>query len=301
MGLLLGELAAIVTAVCWSVTPIIFTFVGRAIGARALNLARLLLALIFLLIAHTIFFGDPIPRHVSPTAWGWLSLSGVLGLVVGDTMMYKSYLFIGPRKTILIISTSPIFSAIIAWIFLGEKLGLMQVAGILITVAGVLWVVSRQPETRRDSESQGIYLRGVLISVGAALAMAVSLVLAKTGMRQQVTVLSVTVIRMLSAAVFFWFFSAFRGQVTVAMHALIKRETSVKLLVGSLIGPFAGVLLSMTAIHFAPVGVASALMATSPVLLIPLSRRFLGDRSGTHGVAGTIIAVAGVVLLLTSG
>jgi drug/metabolite transporter (DMT)-like permease len=66
--------------------------------------------------------------------------------------------------------------------------------------------------------------------------------------------------------------------------------------VGSVFGPFLGVTFSLVALANAPVGVASTLMAVTPVFLLPVSR-LTGERPTWQAYVGTALTVAGVAAL----
>jgi len=298
LSLPIGEMAALATAICWSITPVLFTLAGQKIGAINVNRVRILLALLFMLITHWLLFNTPLPSGISLENLVLLCLSGIIGLVIGDSMMYQSYLDIGPRKTLLLLTLAPVFSIVLAWIFLGETLNLIQILGILVTLSGIGLVILRQPDNNQKTLHNSKPFRGVLLASGAALSQAAGLILAKLGMNGDASPLSVSVIRMLAAFIVIWTIAVVRKQAVVSIRSLFQRNSSMKLIAGSFFGPFAGVTLSMIAINYAPVGIASTLMSISPVLLIPLSAYYLNDKSGIRGISGAALAVAGAAILL---
>lgn len=137
----MGELAALFTAVCWSFTSIFFNNASRAIGSVRVNRLRLLVAAVLLVIAHWIFLGSLIPFQATGEQWFWLGLSGIIGLALGDAFLFQAYVHIGARLTTLIMALDPVFSTIIAWLWLGEQLNLIEIGGITLTILGIAWVV----------------------------------------------------------------------------------------------------------------------------------------------------------------
>ena len=111
-----GEIAALATAVCWSFTAIFFSISGQRIGSDVVNRSRLLFAFIFLLIAHRLLEGVFFPQGVETFRWGWLALSSVLGLVLGDAFLFRAFVEIGPRLSMLMMATVPIISALFGWV-----------------------------------------------------------------------------------------------------------------------------------------------------------------------------------------
>ena len=99
-----GEAAALATAVCWSFTAILMSYSGRRVGADVVNRSRLLFAFGLLAVAHWALEGSLFPTGVEPFRWGWLGLSSLLGLVLGDAFLFRAYVLIGPRLAMLLMA-----------------------------------------------------------------------------------------------------------------------------------------------------------------------------------------------------
>lgn len=115
-----GELAALGTAVCWSGTAIFFSYSGRLSGSDVVNRSRLLFAFLFLSQSHLALEGSFFPVQVEGFRCFWLAISSILGLVVGDTLLFKAYVLIGPRPSRLLMSTVPIISTLFGRLLFGE-------------------------------------------------------------------------------------------------------------------------------------------------------------------------------------
>lgn len=70
-------------------------------------------------------------------------MSGIVGLTFGDSFLFLAYQEIGARLSMLIMSLAPAFSAFLAYIFLDERMSLMGILGISITLLGIHVVLSR--------------------------------------------------------------------------------------------------------------------------------------------------------------
>lgn len=296
----LGEIAAISTALCWSVTAIFFALAGQRLGSVVANRARLLLAVIILALAHWLLLGLPLPLRAEPERWFWLGLSGLAGLALGDALLFQSYVWIGPRLGMLLMSMAPVISALLAWLLLGETLKTGQVTGILLTVGGIGWVVLERGGNvpGRGQQRQPHYGWGILFGLGAATGQAVGLVLAKKGLVGDFSALSGTLMRMLVAGLGIWSLTFFQGQAGQTVRRLREqRQALLHLLGGTIAGPVIGVFLSLTAIQLAHVGVASTLMALPPIFMLPIGYFLLHERFGWQAILGTLVAMAGVALL----
>ena len=122
----MGEIAALATALCWAITATAFEDTGKKIGSMNLNLLRLLIGMVFLSAFTLITRGVLLPTDASASEWGWLLLSGFVGIVVGDLLLFEAFVQIGSRISMLIYASVPPLSGILAFIFLGESMHLIK-------------------------------------------------------------------------------------------------------------------------------------------------------------------------------
>lgn len=292
----IGELAALGTSLAFSFGSTFFSLAGHRLSAIVVNRTRLVIAVIFLIIAHWAILGSLWPLDADPRRWFWLSLSGIVGLVLGDIFLFQAFIWIGPRLSMLMMSMAPVIATLQAWIFLSERLSASQIFGILLTLSGVAWVVL---EGRKRQNGVNLnYQRGILYGLGGAIGQATGLVLAKNGMAGDFSPISGNVIRMLAAVIVMWGIALFQGQIKHTFEKIrANRLGMLYVVVASFFGPVVGVSLSLLAIQHAEVGVASTLMALPPVLLLPISYFIFKERFGWGAIVGTLIAIAGVAFL----
>jgi uncharacterized membrane protein len=207
---LLGSLAALGTAFCWSMTAIFFSYSGRIVGSGVVNRSRLVFALVFLSITHLVLEGTLFPFDAEAYQWGWLALSSILGLVLGDTFLFRAYVLIGPRLSMLMMASVPIISALLAWIFLGERLSGTEILGIIIAVSGIAWVVTEKQTGLTVVENKN-YSIGLLFGLLAAMGQASNLIAAKFALDGNFPSISATSIRILVALVILWAVAGFQS------------------------------------------------------------------------------------------
>ncbi len=296
----MGEIAAFFTAISWSFTSIFFSNASKEIGSVRVNRLRLLVSTIILLIAHFLIFGEPVPYSASREQWFWLGISGIIGLALGDAFLFQAYVHIGPRLTTVIMALDPVFSAIIAWMWLGEKLTLMEIIGIVITVFGVGWVVLERQNGNGIHTRKDLVL-GVLCGIGAVLGQAIGFVLSKKGLEGNFSPLSGVLIRILIATAVMWILAALQGKIKKTLEGLSTSSARNNVVAGSIVGPTLGVWLSMVAVQLIPVGIASTIMATRPIMMLPLSKWFYSEQITNRAIIGTIIALVGVATIFLLG
>jgi len=296
----MGEIAAVITAVCWSFTSIFFNNASRLIGSVKVNRLRLLVSTVILVIVHWLVMGSIIPIAATPEQWVWLGLSGIIGLALGDAFLFQAYVHIGARLTTVIMALDPVFSALIAWIWLGEKLTPVEIIGILITVFGVGWVVMEQRNGQSAHTRKDLIL-GILCGIGAVLGQAIGFVLSKKGLANDFSPLSAVLMRIVIATAVMWILAMFSRKLKETMAGFAEAPARNNILAGSVLGPCLGVWASMVAVQLVPVGIASTIMATRPILMLPLAKIFYKETISMRAIVGTVIALIGVSIIFLVG
>lgn len=290
-----GELAALATACCWTASALAFEAAGRRVGSLALNLIRLVPALVLLSLYSWLVRGVAFPFDASAHAWLWLSLSGLVGFTVGDLCLFRAFVRLGARVSMLLMATAPLLTTVLGLLIMGELLSVRQLIGMLLTVAGVSSVAL---ERRLDEGGQlrRLPLDGILLALGGAAGQALGLVLSKLGMGAY-DAFAATQIRVLAGIVGLSVVFTVIGWWPRVRTALADRSALFPTGIGAFFGPFLGVSLSLVAIKYTYAGVAATLMALVPVLIIPVSVLLFGEKVSRTAVLGAVVAVAGTALL----
>jgi drug/metabolite transporter (DMT)-like permease len=292
----IGEAAALATAVCWSLTAI-FSASGRRIGSDVVNRSRLVFAFLFLILTHRLLEGTFFPWGTEAYRWGWLALSSLLGLVIGDAFLFQAYVLIGPRLSMLMMSTVPILSTLFGWVLFGELVSGLELAAILLAVIGIGWVVT-EGQTDPLLADRGSYRKGLLFALAGALGQVANLVTARYALVDGYPPISATVIRIFVGLVVLWAIAAARGQIRATVAAWRDTQAFRALIAGATSGPFLGIWFSLIAVQNARLGIASTLMALPPVLLIPIEYLVYRRPVSARSVIGTLIAMVGVTILI---
>lgn len=301
---MIGEAAGVTVSLFWSFASIFFTFAGRRAGVLNLNAMRVAIAAGLLGTAHLVLFGTLAPA-ANGAQWLWLALSGVIGLALGDLAYFGCLVTLGPRRGVLLLSTSPIFASVVGFLVLGEALGAWAILGVAVTVAGVVWVVleseARSEERALDGKAKAT---GVLLGVGGSACQGVGLVISKYGMFDAATdpsaplnPLSAALLRMVVAVAAMWVVMTLLRRYSEVRRVLKDRRTMGAMFGGACFGPFLGVWLSMVAVTYTDAGVASTLMSLMPVMVIPIVWVLYRQRTTWRGFLGAAVAIVGVAVL----
>jgi drug/metabolite transporter (DMT)-like permease len=297
----MGESAAILTSCLWTGSSILFTSAGKRIGFFSVNAYRSAMAVGLLSCAHVILLGSILPV-ASGGQWFWMGLSGIVGLGIGDFGLFAAYVLIGPRRSVLVMASSPIFASVGAYLILSETFSPLSALGIAITLAGIVVVLlerEEEPEEKIDVGKRKTW--GVFAAMIAAMGQGFGVVLSKKGMYLGVSVamnpLSAALIRMTLATLFVWTCALFLGKLPGLLKAVKDREGMKYAAGGALIGPFVGMTLSMVAVAYAQAGIAQTLMSLMPVIIIPVLWVIYRERTNWRGIFGAMVAVIGVAIL----
>jgi drug/metabolite transporter (DMT)-like permease len=281
-----GEIASLLTAVCWTFSAIYFEKAGRRVGSLSVNIIRIFLGVIFLGITTLFTRGMFFPIDATPYNWFWLGLLGIVGFFLGDLFLFKSYTIIGSRTSQLVMSLAPMITAVIGWFFLSEYLTPKSIAGIVVSVTGIMIAVAGK-KLRLD-----VPVKGFLYAIGGALGQAVGLILSKKGMGDY-DAIAATQIRAIFGFAAFALLVTFMRRWRKVILATGERKSMNAITIGAMFGPFIGVSLSLFAVKHTETGIASALMALTPIFIIIPSAIMFKEKITARQVTGAVISIIG--------
>jgi drug/metabolite transporter (DMT)-like permease len=287
-----GELSALLTAAFWSGSAMVFSAATVRAGAIPVNVVRLILAALYLALLVPIL-GFSVSMSAGQAAL--LALSGVIGLAFGDSFLFKAFGELGARETMLIMSTSPAVAALLAWFFLHETLSPWGILGILVTLAGVAFVVSG----KHAGPAAPFAWRGVTYAALAAIGQGVGLIFAKMAFNEgEINGFVATLVRILASLVVMIPLGAAESRSARSFSVFRTDPGALGLTaLGAVLGPFLGISFSLIAVAHTDVGVAATIMATVPIMMLPLVRIVNREPLTLKAVGGAFLAVGGVAIL----
>lgn len=299
----IGELISIGVAFSWTATALLSEFGSKRLGNLTLNVLRMALTLLFSVVLFSLVMGQPLSAmRTSWEACGWMLLSGLVGYVIGDFCLFQCYIIIGSRFGQLFMTMAPLAAAVTAWVTLGQQMTLMGIVAMLVTLFGISISVLGRGEHHRLSLK--LPLNGVLYAIGAALCQGVGLVLSKIGMNHYeassipdwLIPFSANFYRCVAGIIGFSLLMYFRQGLKPLREALHDRKGLTVAIATTIFGPFVGVGFSLMAVQYTGAGIASTLMAMTPIIIILPSYWLFHERITWRAVIGAIISVIGVSL-----
>lgn len=295
----IGEVAALTTAFFWTITAISFEIAGKKVGSLSVNLIRLVIAFTFLTLYNFAVRGIPFPTDASAHQWFWLSISGIVGFVLGDLFLFQAYVVIGARISMLIMALAPFVAAIIGWFVLGETMNLRQFLALLLTFSGICIVVLKRPTDENGEKMKKLRfkypLAGLLLAFGGAVGQGGGLVLSKYGM-ENYNPFAASQIRVLTGIVGFTLIFVFLRRLNETVDSIKNRRAMLFITLGAFFGPFLGVSFSLLSIQHTTTGIASTIMSIVPILIIPASVLVFKEKFNLVELFGAVISLVGVTM-----
>lgn len=290
----IGEYAGLATAVCWTASAMSFQFASRRIGSLSVNLIRLLLAFSFYIAYSKIFLGHWFPFDIPHKSWIFLSISGLIGFVLGDLFLFKSYEYVSSKISMLVMSLAPPIAALLGWIMLSEPFSWMNFLGMALVLSGVSLVVLKKDKDN-GVKTFRYPTKGILLALGGAVGQGVGSVFSKIGMGN-LDPFESSQIRVITGIIGFVIIISVLKKWNVFGQGLKDKKASRALVIGSFFGPFLGVSLGMVAFKYTTLGVASTLMATVPVFILLPSHILFKEKVTMNEIVGAIVAVGGILV-----
>ena len=305
----LGEIISLVVALSWTATAIFADIASHRLGALPLNLIRMGLSIIFLSVLLLIVTGSPIPLYADGGTYLWLALSGLVGYVFGDWCLFSCYVLIGSKFGQILMTLAPPVAGIAGWLMLGEKMSWHAWIAMMVTLTGIAICILGRGGPAHKLEIK-LPIKGVLLGIGAGIGQGVGLVLSKIGLENYAAALPAdvpgnisfmmpfagTLIRAVTGFFGFFLLLAIMGKTSNLKNAFHDRQGMKFAMLTTFFGPFLGVSLSLMAVQYANAGIASTLMALTPVLIIVPYSIINKQRISGKEILGTIITVTGAAL-----
>lgn len=295
----IAECSALAAALCWSFGGLLSTTPTRAFGALRFNRLRLTIVAAILLVV-TLISGSW--RTLGPHALWVLAVSAVIGIFIGDTLLYAALKRIGPRRTGILFTTNAPITVILGYFFLKETLPLNAGIGCLLIMVGVLLAVffgTRANQKHAFEKVQGSLEVGLLFGFLSALCQSISVLIARPIMVAGVDAVAASALRVGTAALLLNLVFLLRPSRAEQSTAPLTRKLLGMTAMSGIVGMALGMTFVLFALAHGPAGLVSTLSATSPILILPVLWIATRERPAPGAWAGAFLAVLGVACIFS--
>jgi drug/metabolite transporter (DMT)-like permease len=295
-GLALGELAALGAAFAWAIASAVYSKLGQTLSPLLLNLSKGIVAVALLILTLAIN-AEPIPQlPLMPLIT--LSLSGVVGIGLGDTLYFETLRCLGVRLTLLFGVLTPSITAVLALFLLQESLSRWAWVGMGLTLAGIAWVIQERTGNGAAPVARSQMIRGVILGLISVLIFAVSALLSRGALAETtITPLWGALIRLGAGVVSLMIVLLFKPKALKGWQQLGQKAVGLPLVGAAFLGTYIGIWFQQIGFKYAPVGIAQTLLATSPLFILVMAR-MAGQTVSMRSWVGSAFALVGVSLLL---
>jgi drug/metabolite transporter (DMT)-like permease len=304
-------LAALLTTLLFAISAICGYRTARQIGGVEANFWRACLATLFLALWANIF-----GTGFEGAAFSVFVLSGLAGIGLGDSGYFQALPRLGSRRTVLLTQclTAP-FAITIEWLWLGTALNVTELFFIFVILAGVAVALAPKEHLKVTPHQMFVGISGTVVAafggaLGAVLSRKAYAVAHAAGEHPdpgttgyQRVIGGAIALGLLLLAVK-WRSAPAHGGVFESSSLRVSHNKWRRLwpwvVANSLAGQTLGVSCMQWALENTSAGIVTAVIATTPILLLPMTRLIDGERIGVRSALGALVAVAGVIGLTFS-
>jgi len=296
-NLVVGQLLALLTAACWAQNSIIYRHIGAKVGSDAVAHVRMWIALPMIFLLAYWVEGSWFPTSLSARTYLFLLASGAIGYFFTDMLLFKAYILLGARESMVIMTLSPVVTAFFGFLLFDERLNLIQILGIFITISGIALIVLLDARTKVAKEEHDTKTKGFIYAILGSALQSLSFLLAKFAL-DETGPISTNLLRNLGGLACFIIFNfLYKRNAVQHFKVLSNRRYLLLLVMAAFAGPVLGMSSQMKAFTLAPVGIVTTITQVTPILLLPFDYFILHKRLTASSLAGTFLSIAGVAVL----
>jgi drug/metabolite transporter (DMT)-like permease len=297
MDAFIGQIAALLAAITFSVTSVCYTFAGRKINSVAALAMSLPISWLILVGLHRLTLGEFFPTTATPERGFLLATSGILAYVVSSYFMLNAYQHIGPRLTMLIATFAPVLGTVLAWLFLGQALPANAILGIGIVIFGIVWVMADPDKSDKDKPALNLR-QGIFDASLATLTQGFAFIFASQGVQGDFPPFSALLIRLTAGIAALWVWLALQRKLW-ATATIFQGQPNLfwQLVIAAVTGPVIAGSFIMLSFQLIPVGISTTLSHTTAIMLIPIGYFVFKERITPRAVVGTLVTLVGIGVL----
>jgi drug/metabolite transporter (DMT)-like permease len=289
----LGEFYSLACALAWAIAVVLFKKSGESLSPVPLNLFKNVLGLVLMLLTVLAFTGSAWP-DLPADALAVALLSGFLGIGLGDTLYFRALNEIGASRMAVAQTLYSPFVIVLSAFYLSERLGLLQLGGVVLVLGGIFMVHDARGGGPVDPAA---LRRGLLEAAASVFVMAVGVVMAKP-LLEHYDFLWVVTLRIVGGTLGLFAFMAWRRSGMEVWESFARVRHWPHVIAGSVMGTYISMMLWLAGYKYTKASIAAVLNEMAAVFILVLAAMFLHDRLRLTQLAGSMVAIAGVVLVV---
>ncbi|MGL4392461.1 MAG: EamA family transporter [Fusobacteriaceae bacterium] len=292
----LGEILGLTSALGWVLSTMTFEKISRQFSGLPVNILKLFITLILFSFIAIFSRGHLFPFDASNNVIIYLVISGFFGLFIGDYFIFQALMLVKARILLLVVTIEPMLLSLFGFLFLGEKLTILQFFGVVCTSLGIMLVILTKPKENGGSKkySIGVSKKGLLFCFIAVLADSIGLLFTKLG-TTNFDAVGATQLRTVAAILAFLFFITRKKQWS-SVGICLKNKKAMLYLLFATCASMLGIWSIAQGFKYAKVAVVSTLGSTGPILIIPILVFLHKEKVNVKEIFGAIMSVIGVAL-----
>jgi drug/metabolite transporter (DMT)-like permease len=305
----IGYLFAFGACLSWSIAGFYITTATKQLPVPVINLLRLCFGVSIITVISLIFDFQHFSILFSSNllqAWLWLGLSGIVSLVVGDYLSFKSYAILKPQKASVITTLSPTTALLFGIVLLNEKINAVGIVGIIITIVGVISIsLGRSQRDTMQKNTTGNTNKAILFGIAAAACHGLGLALSKKGLMLQkevgniISPINATFVRLIVGFSFLLIVAMLSGKIKIYyQQVMANKSASKQTFLASIFNPTLAVSLAMFSILYMDVAVAQTIFSLVPFFTLLIAFFVLREKVTVQSLIGVLVAIAGVGILI---
>ena len=285
-----GILSALLSACSWAFGTITFERIGKVVPFVGITFLKGVFSILLMILLLVVTGG------LYPIGWwefSFLALSGIVGITIGDSLFFKSLQDLGAKTQVIFFLLGQIMTMILSLLFLGELLSVEQYIGAFILLTGVI-VTTWGTQTNHPNKT-----RGIILGLASMTCFSVSAIMVKAAI-SDIPVITATFYRMVFGTIFTLGYGLASKNFSSWIHPLKDKKLLGLFIFNVIVITYGGFLLSMAAIKYISVSLASVLGATEPVFVLLLAFLLMREKVTKRELIGTIVTLAGLFLIINS-
>lgn len=285
-----GILSALLSACSWAFGTITFERIGKVVPFVGITFFKGVFSIMLMILLLVVSGG------LYPIGWrefSFLALSGIVGITIGDSLFFKSLQDLGTKTQVIFFLLGQILTMILSLLFLGELLSVEQYIGAFILLTGVI-VTTWGTQTNHPNKT-----RGIIFGLASMTCFSVSAIMVKAAI-SDVPVITATFYRMVFGTIFTLGYGVASKNFSSWIRPLKDKKLLRLFVLNVIVITYGGFLLSMAAIKYISVSLASVLGATEPIFVLLLAFLIMRETETKRELIGTVVTLVGLFLIINS-